>query len=311
MGASSSSRSTLEGREGRLQRLLLAWYLHDARSLPWRETDDPYETLVAEVMLQQTQASRVEPAFRAFLERFPTVEALAEAPLADVLRQWAGLGYNRRAVNLHRAAQTIVERHGGVVPDDYAALTALEGVGAYTARAVLAFAYGQDVAPVDANVARVLLRAASGRPQSRSQLQRLADRMVPAHEGPRWSQALMDLAARYCTPRDPRCHACPVAAACAWRMTHHRALGGGDEGPPDPAATSPARSRAQPPFAGSDRYHRGRLVDALRHGPVDGDELARAADCDDPGRLAELTRGLERDGLAEWSGGALRLPAER
>lgn len=309
MAVSSPSRNTREGREGRLQRLLLAWYGQEGRWLPWRATDDPYETLVAEVMLQQTQTSRVEPVYHAFLERFPTVEALARAAPADVLRHWAGLGYNRRAVSLHRAAQTIVERHGGVVPDDYAALTALDGVGAYTARAVLAFAFGQDTAPVDGNVARVLARAASGRPQSRSQLQRLADRMVPARQGARWSQALMDLAARYCTPRAPRCHACPVAAACAWRLTHHRALVAADEGPPDPAATSPARSRPQSPFEGSDRYHRGRLVDALRRGPVDGGDLARAADCDDPDRLADLTRGLERDGLAEWSGGCLRLPS--
>lgn len=310
MNETLSPKGALEGREGRLQRLLLAWYRSDARSLSWRSTDDPYAILVAEIMLQQTQTARVEPVFQAFLERFPTVEALAHAPLADVLDQWSGLGYNRRARNLHRAAQTIVERHGGEVPDDLEALTALDGVGDYTARAVLAFAYGHDVAPVDANVARVLARAASGRPQSRAQIQRLADRMVPPGEGSRWSQALMDLGARYCTSRSPRCDACPVAAACAWRLTQRRAAGdpGVADDPPDPAAKSPTRSRPQAPFAGSDRYHRGRLVDALRHGPIDGDDLAAAADCDDPARVAELTRRLERDGLVEWAGGCLRLP---
>lgn len=294
----------LEGRHLRLQRLLLAWYRSDARPLPWRDTRDPYRILVSEVMLQQTQVERVEPVYDAFLHRFPDVGSLAGAPLAAVVRAWAGLGYNRRARNLHQAARTIMKLHGGRVPADLAALRALPGVGEYTARAVLAFAFGRDAAPVDVNVARVLARAAEGAPRTRAQTQHLADELLPPGDGAAWTAALMDLGARYCTARTPRCGACPVAAVCVWR-------GGGtaDGDPtPDPAAQTEVRARRQEPFAGSDRYHRGRLVDSLRHGPVECDELPVAADLDDTGRLVALTRALVEEGMAEWNDGHLGLP---
>lgn len=293
-----------EGRPSRLQRLLLAWYRNDARSLPWRRTPDPYCILVSEVMLQQTQAARVEPVYAAFVARFPTVDDLAAAPLDDVVTQWAGLGYNRRAVSLHRAARTIVERHGGRVPADLDALRALDGVGDYTARAVLAFAYGHEVAPVDVNVARVLARAAAGHPQTRRQAQSLAESLLPSGRAAEWGQSLMDLGARYCTARAPRCEACPVAAACSWRL----ARADDPDGATDPAATTAARARPQGVFAGSNRFHRGQLVDALRRGPVACDEVAAAAGCDDGPRVAAITRDLVDDGLAEWSDGMLRLP---
>ena len=293
----------LEGRHLRLQRLLLAWYRSAARPLAWRRTGDPYAVLVSEVMLQQTQAARVEPAYEAFLQRFPDVRSLAAASRAEVLRAWAGLGYNRRAVHLHLAARAIVAQHGGRVPEDLEALRALPGVGEYTARAVLTFAFGADVAPVDVNIARIMARAVAGSPQSRAGVQHLADQLLPVGQGSEWTSALMDLGATYCTARTPRCGACPVAAVCAWR-------GGGsatDESP-DPAATTAGRARAPEPFAGSDRYHRGRLVDTLRHGPVECDALPRAADLDDTGRLVALTRTLVDEGMAEWNDGSLRLP---
>lgn len=301
----SGADRVLEGRLLRLQRLLQAWYRSDARPLAWRDTHDPYRILVSEVMLQQTQAARVEPAYEAFLQRFPSVQSLASAPRGDVLRAWKGLGYNRRAVNLHRAAQAIAARHGGRVPDTLPKLLELPGVGEYTARAILAFAYRRDTAPVDVNVARVISRAVVGQALTRRETQEAADALVPAGKGGDWSAALMDLGARYCTSSMPRCEACPVAAACAWRLA-------GDTDPAaavdDPAATTAVRSRGQGAFAGSDRYHRGRLVDMLRRGPVGCDDLSGAADLEDTGRLVALTRSLVDEGLAEWTEGTLHLP---
>lgn len=300
----SGAGTAHEGRHLRLQRLLLAWYHTEARQLAWRSVTDPYRVLVSEFMLQQTQAARVEPVFLAFVRSFPDVRSLAAASRADVLRAWEGLGYNRRAVSLHRAARVVVDEHGGHIPDDLEALTALPGIGDYTARAVLAFAFGQDVAPLDVNVARVVARAAVGAPVGRTELQRVADELVPPGQASEWASALMDLGARYCVSRTPRCPACPVAAACAWRATADV----GSDTTPDPAAASGVRSRVQGPFAGSDRYHRGKLVDTLRRGPVELDALPSAAGLDDTGRLVALTRDLVDEGLAEWDEGALRLP---
>ncbi|HWH32576.1 MAG TPA: A/G-specific adenine glycosylase [Egibacteraceae bacterium] len=282
----------------RFQRLLLDWYAAQARALPWRRTRDPYRVLVSEIMLQQTQVSRVEPLYRAFLRRFPSARALAAAPAAEVLGAWRGLGYNRRALNLHRAAQAVVQRHGGRVPGDLEALRALPGVGDYTARAVLAFAFGRDAAPVDTNVARVLARAVAGAPLGKAQAQRLADAVLPRGRAAEWGNALMDLGARVCTARLPRCEDCPVASACAWRRA----------GGADPAAAGALRPRPQAPFAGSDRFHRGRLVDALRDGPLLPGALGRAAQLDDAARLEGIVAALVREGMAQWAGGVLRLP---
>lgn len=292
---SSPARSP---RARRLRAQLLDWYAATARPLPWRDTADPYRVLVSEVMLQQTQVSRVEPRYGAFLERFPTVAALAAAPAADVLTLWQGLGYNRRALNLQRAAQAVVVRHGGEFPDTLDALRALPGVGDYTARAVLAFAFGRQVAPVDVNVARVLARGVAGAPLSRKAAQELAEAILPFGQAREWGNALMDLGAQLCTARRPRCDGCPVAGACAWGRA------GGD----DPAATTAIRARPQTPFAGSDRFHRGRLVDALRAGPVARSALAQAAHTGETDDIERLVDGLVRDGLAEWHGDELRLP---
>jgi A/G-specific adenine glycosylase len=279
------------------QQRILDWYTAEGRQLGWRRTRDPYAILVSEVMLQQTQAARVEPAWRAFLERFPTVAALAGAPLADVLTAWRGLGYNRRAVNLHRCAVALCERGSATVPDDFAALRALPGIGDYTARAVLVFAFGRPMAPVDTNIARVLARLVACRPLSRSEAQRVADDAVPAEKAAAWTHALMDLGARVCTARSPRCDECPVSTCCAWRTC----------GGPDPAAQGEHRPRPQGRFAGSDRFHRGRLVDALRAGPVPRALLATAAQGSTL-RAERIAAALVADGLAEWAGEELRLP---
>jgi A/G-specific adenine glycosylase len=172
-----------------VEQLLLAWFAEHGRDLPWRRTRDPYAILVSEVMLQQTQVERVVPRYLEWLERWPTIESLAAASAADVIRSWQGLGYNRRALNLHRAARIVAQRGW---PDD---LTELPGVGPYTAAAVGCFAFGGDVMPVDTNVRRV---------QARSGVAFSA----------RAAQALMDLGATVCLARIPRCGRCPLAASC-------------------------------------------------------------------------------------------------
>jgi A/G-specific adenine glycosylase len=168
------------------------------------------------MMLQQTQAARVEGPYRKFLRLFPSALACARAPAGDVVRAWAGLGYNRRAVQLHAAAKVVVESHRGRVPDDLDALLALPGVGPYTARAVLAFAFERDVAVVDVNVARVLARAVVGAPLSPAQGQRLADTVKAKGRPWLWNQSLLELGAVVCTARSPSCTSCPLAGCCRW-----------------------------------------------------------------------------------------------
>jgi A/G-specific adenine glycosylase len=273
------------------QAAVLEWARDHGRDLPWRRTRDPWAVLVSELMLQQTQVPRVVPRFHAFLQRFPTVGSCAGAPVGEVVRLWHGLGHNRRAVLLHRAATVISHEHGGEVPGSIDALLGLPGVGPYTARAVLAFAHGEDVGVLDVNTARVLARAwgSSG--------QHDADAAVPRGEGWAWNQALLDLGATVCTRRSPRCHECPLAAQCAWRA--------GAAAGPDPAVPA----GRQPRFAGSDRQGRGRLVAALRRGPVATSEVAAAAGWpDDPDRASRIVATLLADGLVVSDGAALRLP---
>ena len=182
-----------------MEQALLAWYAEHARDLPWRRTRDPYAILVSEVMLQQTQVERVIPRYLAWRQRWPTVEALAAASPADVIREWQGLGYNRRGLNLHRAARAVAE-HGW--PDD---LTELPGVGPYTAAALANFAFGHGELPIDTNVSRV------------------QDRTGHAFS-PRAAQALMDLGATICLARIPRCDKCPLAAHCPSRGRRYEPL---------------------------------------------------------------------------------------
>jgi A/G-specific adenine glycosylase len=216
--------------------------------------------LVAEVMAQQTQVARVIPAYRRFLGRFPTPAGCAGASLGEVLRAWEGLGYNRRARGLHGAATAMVAEHGGQVPSTLAGLLALPGVGAYTARAVLTFAFGDDVGVVDTNAGRVLSRAVAGRPLRSVEAQAMVDAMVPAGRGWEFNQALLDLGATICVSRTPACGACPIRRRCRWATAGFRS--------PDPATGSAGVSTPQSTFAGSDRQGRGRLIDALRRGPV-------------------------------------------
>jgi A/G-specific adenine glycosylase len=284
------------------QRALLAWGERSRRDLPWRRTRDPWAVLVSELMLQQTQVARVVPRYEAFLDRLPTPAACSDAGVGEVVTLWAGLGYNRRAVNLHRAAGQVVTDHDGRLPDELDDLLALPGVGPYTARALLAFAWERDVGVVDTNAARVLARA-GGRSLTARQVQAEADAAVPAGRGWAWNQAVLDLGATVCTSRSPRCGECPLAARCAWRRA------GCPE--PDPARGSAGTSTVQSRFEGSDRQGRGRLVAALRReGSVaPGDLPDRAGWPDDPIRTAAAVASLVADGLAvERPDGSLALP---
>jgi A/G-specific adenine glycosylase len=198
-GASAGLPSVRRPSLCRVEEALLTWYRRHGRDLPWRKTRDPYAILVSEVMAQQTQVERVVPRWERWLERWPTMEALAAAAAADVIREWQGLGYNRRALSLHRAARHVAA-HGW--PDD---LTVLPGVGRYTADAVACFAFGRDVLPVDVNVRRVQERTGH----------------AFGHES---AQALMDLGATVCLARIPRCESCPLADCCPSRGKRYEPL---------------------------------------------------------------------------------------
>jgi A/G-specific adenine glycosylase len=209
----------------RFRGALITWFEERRRALPWREEDadgrrDPYRVWLAEVMLQQTRVDQALPYFERFLAAFPTIEALAAADLDAVLKRWEGLGYYSRARNLHRAAQAVVEQHGGRIPDDEATLRALPGVGAYTAAAVLSLAFDRPFAVLDGNVVRVLARVFAVEADARSAatraaLQALAGRLLDPRRPGRFNEAMMELGATVCTPRSPACARCPLRPVCA------------------------------------------------------------------------------------------------
>jgi A/G-specific adenine glycosylase len=203
---------------------LLAWYAVDKRALPWRyatgETPDPYRVWLSEIMLQQTMVAAVKPYFAAFTERWPTVEALAAANEAEVMRAWAGLGYYARARNLLACARAVAGEHEGRFPEEEVVLRTLPGIGAYTAAAIAAIAFGKRAVVVDGNVERVVARlfaVAEPIPGARARLRALTDRLTPEQGAGDFAQAMMDLGATICTPRGPNCARCPVAESCAAR----------------------------------------------------------------------------------------------
>jgi A/G-specific adenine glycosylase len=306
---------------------LLAWFAEHARDLPWRHTRDPYCILVVEIMLQQTQVERVVPKYLAFLEAFPDLEALAAAPTGEVIRQWAGLGYNRRAVNLQRAARMIVEQFGGVFPREVAELRRLPGVGPYTAGAVACFAFEQDVSFIDTNIRRVLRRSLVGpddsTPLSDRQLIELGAALLPAGQGWRWNQALIELGALVCSATTPACRRCPLRADCraygAWLAADQALLHEMAQAEPRPLRRAAERRnsyRPSEPFVGSNRWYRGRLIAALRALPPAGtiplSELGpQVRDGFSPADLPwlhELVLGLARDGLLVLDGDLASLP---
>lgn len=289
----------------RAQQQLISWYRADHRDFPWRETSDPYAILVSEVMSQQTQLSRVEPAWEAFLDRWPTVEELAAATLADVVGFWSShnLGYNNRARYLHEAATSIVTEYDGAVPETVSELQTLSGVGPYTASAVASFAFGKPAAVVDTNVKRVLYRAFDV-PDDEAAFEEAAETLLPAEMPGTWNNAIMELGGTVCT-KQPQCTACPWQDRCT-------AYKQGDFTAPDVPT--------QPSFEGSRRQFRGRVIQVLEtDGPVAIDDLGVRIRVDytptgsgDGSRewLEELLEELAADGLIEYDGKTVRLAAE-
>lgn len=253
-------------------------------------------------MLGQTRVARVIEKWPDFLERWPDADRCAAAPLADLLVVWSGLGYPRRCRNLQLAARQVVDHHRGQVPDDLEDLLALPGVGPYTARAVLAFAYERDVGVVDTNIARVLART-SGRRLTPMHAQVSADAWVPTGTAWLWNQAIMDVGARHCRPA-PNCDGCPFEPTCAWRG------GAGSELDADPAIGSAGVSTPQRRFEGSDRQLRGRVLAALAAGPTSAVEVQGEL-CGDGVRARRVIDGLISDGLVVETGEVLGLPVQR
>ena len=212
---------------GVFQRRLLAWYRRHGRHLPWRKTRDPYSILVSEIMLQQTQVERVIPKYREFLRRYPTLEALARAPVQEVKRTWYPLGYNIRPVHLHGIARETLAGYNGRLPSEEKALLAFKGIGRYTAGALRSFAFEQDAPILDTNVRRVLGRIFLGSRRMRNLRGQkawwdLSAALVPRGKAYDFNQALMDFGATWCTPRNPRCPPCPMKGFCKFFQGNHR-----------------------------------------------------------------------------------------
>ena len=250
-------------------------------------------------MLQQTNVGRVKDRFERFIELAPTPAACAAVPLSDLLIEWQGMGYPRRCRNIQESAHAIVERHGGAVPRDLAALMALPGIGPYTARAILAFAFDDDAAVVDTNIARVISRI-EGRALKPRETQEIADDWLPRGFARDWNQVIMDFGATVCNARAPRCDECPVRTHCAW---HGDGI--------DPARTTAFTSRPQGRFEGSDRQARGRLLARLAQGQVTSSQLAEAMQVDDAARAERLATSLVDEGLVDLVDGNYRLSSAR
>lgn len=271
--------------EAERNRRLLAWYDFNRRPLPWRQTRDPWAILVSEVMSQQTQISRVVPRWQAFMDRYPDPNALADSDRAELIRMWQGLGYQRRAVNLQRAAQHIA-REGW--PHTADGLRSLPGVGPYTAAAVACFAFGEQVATVDTNLRRILSRW-EGRPLHGADLSQVASTRLDRDRPADWNQALMDLGATTCRPRRPRCGECPVAEDCV-----------------DPGISQPPVR--QSPYEGSVRQARAAILrHVAEHGPTPIVEIVGL----EPATVAMAAEALAAEGLVETSGGSIALSRAR
>ncbi|WP_352300265.1 A/G-specific adenine glycosylase [Kineosporia sp. NBRC 101731] len=294
--------------EHALHRPILAWYEANNRDLPWREPGCPaWHILISEIMLQQTPVSRVLPIWQEWVERWPTPADMAKEPPGEVIRAWGRLGYPRRALRLHAAAQAIVEQHGGEVPSDHAELLALPGIGSYTAAAVASFAFGQRHAVLDTNVRRVFARTVTGveypPPALTAAETRLATELLPEEDdrAARWAVAVMELGALVCTARSPKCVDCPVSDQCAWRLAG------------SPPHSGPARKGQA--WAGTDRQIRGALMAALRASrePLSHPQLViQVPDSAlrEPGQRSRCLAGLIEDGLVEpLPGDQYQLPA--
>ncbi|HLY03157.1 MAG TPA: hypothetical protein VKR56_11770 [Candidatus Cybelea sp.] len=297
-----------------MRRSLLRWYReHGRAALPWRTERSPYRTVVSEFMLAQTQVDRVVPKFEAFVKRFPDFASLSQASLAGVLREWKGLGYNSRAVRLHRLARAVEENHGGMLPSEPRALRLLPGIGPYMVAAVRAFAFNEDDAPLDTNVRRIVHRLFFGveypPKASPRELDERARALVPPGSAHDWNSAMMDLGSAVCTARAPKCLLCPLRADCTAAPVSAAQL---------ESARVAGAKRAAPqnaiPFTQTRRYARGRIIDRLRdlapgerislldlHSAVPAFAVQTVED------IRQLVTALEKDGLVTHDGECVAL----
>lgn len=287
-----------------LQRTIFRWYARRRRPLPWRKTSDPYKILVSEIMLQQTQVSRVTQKYKEFLKRFPTLASLARARTSSVIRAWSGLGYNARALRLQNLARLVVREYGGRIPEDPDLLLTLPGIGKYSANAIACFAFHREVPVVDTNIHRVLSRIfwRAHHPKDRvaeRSAWRAAEMLLPRGCSRDWTLALMDLGATICTARRPLCAECPVSAICRSAF-----LLDGNE-------TGKRRAKEEPSHDGvPNRLYRGRIVEVLRNvngrGDIELHELGKRIKTpfkrSEEAWLRSLLRGLEDDGLVKIHG---------
>lgn len=261
-----------------LRRNLLGWFQKHRRDLPWRRTSDPYAIVVSEVMLQQTQVDRVIPKYQAFLKALPTWKRLAATPQAEVVKLWHGLGYNRRALGLHKLAKAVVERGG--LPEDPVEMQELPGIGPYTSQAVAAFAFRRPkAAPVDTNIERVLKRVFNAYKKDRKEIAQLAREVVPKDVWS-WSHAMMDHGATICTAQRPKCEECPLKNICAAY----------------PCLGNDIQKTKQSKFADSDRFYRGKLLSLLRQSNVlRRNNLGSLLHLNDQKRLDRIIDSLKKD----------------
>ena len=303
-----------KNKQRKVVKAILRWYAHHGRNLPWRlpahrdrGIANPYRILISEIMLQQTQVSRVLIKYPRFLRRFPTLRSLAKARRRDVVMEWQGMGYNNRAVRLHKLARIVMQAHNGGIPREYDQLISLPGIGRYTANALRASAFAEAVPVIDVNVQRVLSRifwkmGTTKHVQPLKQILGLAENLLPSGRAYDWNQALMDLGARLCTARNPQCGDCPATSLCASRFSMSRIV-----------MHEPKR---EPSLEGiPNRMYRGRIVEILRHTMgarrLRADQLGKQIHSSFGRRHTNwfrgLLSGLKEDGLIRIHGnGSLR-----
>lgn len=280
-----------------IRRRIFLWYNTHRRDLPWRRTRNPYSILVSEIMLQQTQVDRVIPKYRAFLRAFPTVQKLAQAKTSAVIRAWKGLGYNRRALYLQRAAQAVVSEFGGIFPQSVDTLKTLPGVGEYTARAILSFAFEKPVPMMDTNHRRFYQRTLFGlRKKNDQQLLNAAEQLLSTHRAYDWNQALMDFGSQVCVTRRPLCASCPIQQ---WCRAYPKVL----------SVSLSRKKKKTTPFKETDRYIRGRILDTLRENHALTTQTLRRRFAEvEISRYQRIIRKMTLEGLIKKQGRRILLP---